>query len=50
VPVLIVGIDYSRKTVFIAKRVSPSGNHETEAKEIFDYCRKNFMGRHPEKQ
>ena len=50
VSILVVGIDFSKKVIFLAKKVRPSGDHEADAKEIFDYCRKNFVGRHPEKQ
>jgi len=50
VTILVVGIDFTKKAIFLTKNVRPTGDHETDAKEIFDFCRKNYVGCHPEKQ
>jgi len=47
VPIVLVGIDYSTKTISAGKSIFPSGDIEKDMREIKLYY-KNFRGRHPE--
>jgi len=50
VPVVVVGLDYERKAVVFDKTVNTSGNHDTQANELYHYCRDTFVGRRPDYQ
>jgi 1-acyl-sn-glycerol-3-phosphate acyltransferase len=47
VPIVLVGIDYEKKTISAGKSIFPSGDIEKDLREIKLYY-KNFKGRHPE--
>ena len=47
IPILLVGIDYSKKTITIGKEIHPSGDIEKDMREIKLYF-KDFKGKHPE--
>lgn len=47
VPIVLIGIDYEKKTITAGKAVFPSGNIEQDLKEIKLYY-KDFKGKHPE--
>lgn len=46
VPIVLVGIDYTTKTITAGKAIFPSGDIEKDMKEIKQYYR-NFKGKHP---
>ena len=47
VPIVLVGIDYTTKTITSTKAVMPSGDIDKDMREIKLYF-KNFKGKHPE--
>lgn len=47
VPIVLIAIDYSTKTITAEKSLFPSGDIDKDMKEIKEYF-KNFHGRHPE--
>ena len=47
VPILLIGIDYEKKTITATKEVIPSGDIEKDMKEIKLYF-KDFKGKKPE--
>jgi 1-acyl-sn-glycerol-3-phosphate acyltransferase len=47
VPIVLVGIDYGKKTISAGKSIFPSGDIDKDMREIKLYY-KNFKGRHPE--
>lgn len=47
IPILLYGLDYKKRLIQCTKRIIPTGDIETEMKEIKDYFR-NYTGRHPE--
>ncbi len=47
VPIIMVGFDYGRKTVFIEKPFYPTDDKEADVKMMMDYYR-GIKGRHPE--
>ena len=47
VPIVLVGIDYSTKTITSTKTIFPSGDIDKDMREIKLYF-KDFKGRHPE--
>lgn len=48
VPIQLAAIDYARKEIFLEKSFIPSGDIETDMREIKDYYRQ-FSGRFPDK-
>lgn len=48
IPIVLAAIDYSRKTIFMEKEVTPSGDYEKDLQEIKQYF-VQFTGKHPEK-
>ena len=46
-PILLVGIDYSKKTITIGKEFHPTGDIEKDMREIKLFF-KDFKGKHPE--
>lgn len=48
IPVVLAGIDYKRKTIFMEKEVRPTGDYEKDLQEIKQYFTQ-FTGKHPEK-
>ena len=50
VPIIVVGFDYQQKAIIFAKEVWPSGNHDQDADELYNYCRTTFIGKRPENQ
>ena len=47
VPIVVIGIDYSRKLIICEKELFPSGDIEKDMREIKLYM-KDFKGLHPE--
>lgn len=47
VPIVLIGIDYTTKTITAGKSIFPSGDMDKDMKEIKLYF-KNFKGKHPE--
>lgn len=47
VPIVLIGIDYSTKTITAGKAIFPTGDIENDMREIKLYF-KNFKGKHPE--
>ncbi|MDR0658731.1 MAG: lysophospholipid acyltransferase family protein [Mediterranea sp.] len=47
VPIVLVGIDYGKKTISAGKAIFPSGDIDKDMREIKLYY-KNFKGKHPE--
>lgn len=47
VPIVLIGIDYPSKTISATKAIMPSGDLESDMREIKLYY-KNFTGKHPE--
>ena len=47
VPIVLIGIDYPKKTIYATKALTPSGDIEKDMAEIKDYF-KDFKGKHPE--
>ena len=47
VPIVLIGIDYSKKTISATKAIMPSGDINKDMKEIKLYF-KDFKGKHPE--
>ena len=47
VPIVLIGIDYTKKTISAGKSIFPSGDMEKDMREIKLYY-KDFTGRHPE--
>ncbi len=47
-PIMLYAIDYEHKTIVCTKTILPSGNIETDMREIMDYYRP-YKGLHPEK-
>lgn len=47
VPIVLIGIDYEKKTITAGKAIFPSGDIDEDMKEIKLYY-KDFKGRHPE--
>lgn len=47
VPIVLIGIDYEKKTISAGKSIFPSGDIEKDMREIKLYY-KDFKGRHPE--
>jgi 1-acyl-sn-glycerol-3-phosphate acyltransferase len=47
VPIVLVGIDYEKKTISAGKSIFPSGDIDKDMREIKLHY-KNFKGRHPE--
>lgn len=47
-PIMLYAIDYEKKLIVCTKTIHPSGDVETDMREIMDYYR-TFKGRHPEK-
>jgi len=47
VPIVVIGIDYSRKLIICEKELFPSGDIEKDMREIKFYM-KDFKGLHPE--
>lgn len=47
VPIVLIGIDYPSKTISATKAIMPSGDLESDMREIKLYY-KNFKGKHPE--
>ena len=47
IPILLVGIDYSKKTITIGKEIRPSGDIDKDMREIKLFY-KDFKGKHPE--
>lgn len=47
VPIMLIGIDYARKTIECTKTLHPCGDYEKDIAEIKDYYR-SFHGKHPE--
>lgn len=47
IPIILIGIDYSTKTITADKVVVPSGNFEQDLKDIKTYF-KQFIGKNPE--
>ncbi len=47
VPIVLIGIDYTTKTITSTKSLMPSGDIEADMKEIKLYF-KDFKGKHPE--
>lgn len=45
---MLYAIDYEHKTIVCTKTILPSGNIETDMREIMDYYRP-YKGLHPEK-
>ncbi len=48
IPIILVGIDYSRKCITMTKEVWPTGDIEKEMREIKLYF-KGFKGKYPDK-
>ena len=46
-PILLFGLDYGQKRIVCTKTIIPTGDVETQMKEIKDYF-KDFKGKHPE--
>lgn len=47
VPIVLVGIDYTTKTISSTKAIMPTGDIEKDMREIKLYF-KDFKGKHPE--
>lgn len=47
IPILLYGVDYSRRLIQCTKTYIPSGNVDADMQEIKQYY-KDFKGRHPE--
>ena len=47
VPIVLIGIDYSKKTISATKAIMPSGDINKDMREIKLYF-KDFKGKHPE--
>lgn len=47
IPILLVGIDYSKKTITIGKEIHPSEDIDKDMREIKLFF-KDFKGKHPE--
>ena len=47
VPIVLIGIDYNKKTISATKAIMPSGDINKDMREIKLYF-KNFKGKHPE--
>jgi len=47
VPIVLIGIDYGKKTITATKALMPSGNFSKDLQEIKLYF-KDFQGKHPE--
>lgn len=47
VPIVLIGIDYEKKTVTMTKSLMPTGDLEKDLREIKLYF-KDFKGKHPE--
>lgn len=50
VPIVLIGFNYKKKAIVFDQVRMPSGNHEQDAEELREYCRGNFVGRHPDNQ
>ena len=48
IPILLYGVDYSRKLIQCTKTIVPTGDADRDMQEIKQYF-KNFKGRYPEK-
>lgn len=48
IPILLFGLDYVKKRIVCTRAITPTGDIETQMKEIKDYFRE-FQGKHPEK-
>ena len=48
IPILLVGIDYTKKTITIGKEIRPCGDIDKDMREIKLFY-KDFKGKHPEK-
>lgn len=46
-PILLAGLDYKTKTVYITRSITPSGDHESDIMEIKRYF-SQYTGRKPE--
>ena len=47
VPIVLIGIDYTKKTIYATKAFTPTGDIENDMKEIKLYF-KDFKGKNPE--
>ena len=47
IPILLVGIDYSTKTITIGKEIHPTGDIDKDMREIKLFF-KDFKGKYPE--
>ena len=47
VPIVLIGIDYEKKTISATKAIMPSGDINKDMREIKLYY-KDFKGKHPE--
>jgi hypothetical protein len=47
IPILLAGIDYSKKTITLGKEIRPTGDIDKDMREIKLYF-KDFKGLHPE--
>ena len=47
VPIVLIGIDYSKKMISATKAIMPSGDIDKDMREIKLYF-KDFQGKHPE--
>ena len=47
IPILLVGIDYSKKTITIGKEIRPTGDIDKDMREIKLFF-KDFKGKYPE--
>ncbi|MGQ9425461.1 1-acyl-sn-glycerol-3-phosphate acyltransferase [Gilvimarinus sp. F26214L] len=50
VPVIVVGLDFSRKAIVFSRVVSATGDHDADADALYHFCRDNFRGRNPQNQ
>lgn len=48
IPIVLAGVNYEKKEIHIDKEITPSGDYESDIKEIKRYF-KDFKGKHPEK-
>ena len=46
IPILLYGLDFEKKLIICSKTIVPTGDVETDMKEIKEYF-KNFKGKHP---
>lgn len=47
IPILLVGLDYKTKTVFLTRSITPCGDYESDILDIKQYF-SQFTGRNPE--